>query len=482
MFITKKEYNMNNKIFSILIVMVLMVTISGLSASMAEEKKSTKETEKSKPKITLAGLYGSKEQTSANNPFSQSKFVPGISFILDFSYVHRDLDQEIYESLEVPGFIHGHSHEHDSGHTHAHMNAEKGFNLNYGELVLYAAVDPYFDLFTTFHLSENSFEIEEAYVNTRSLPFGFRVKLGKFLSGFGRINAQHAHYWDFVDIPLVYRSFFGEHGLLEKGVQLNWVAPTDFYLGFGIESLQGVNENSFGTEEFNLVDAETEEDIRLDEVVLPNAWVFFGKTSVDIGDFVVLAGASYAIGKTRINHFEDDEAPHGFAGDAKILGFDFTVKYIIDSYRSVTLQAEYISRNMDGTRYGVHEHEDHGNSHQEEEEHEHDVFEVDGAPLEKNQAGLYTRLVYRFHKLWRLGAHWDWLNKNNIRLDGNSLELPDTLNRYSFMIDFNPTEFSRIRLQYNLNRFAYHEGGRRNYHGFVVQFNLAIGAHGAHAF
>ena len=475
---------MNKKLLLLLILgMVLTASIPVLSASVTAENESTQETGTAKPKITLAGLHENKEQTSASNPFSQTKFVPGISFILDFSYVHRDLDQEIFESLEVPGFLHGHTHEESSGHTHAHMNAEKGFNLNYGELVLYAAVDPYFDLFTAFHLSENSFEIEEAYVNSRSLPFGFRAKLGKFLSGFGRINAQHAHYWEFVDIPLVYRAFFGEHGLLEKGVQLNWVAPTDFYLGFGVESLQGTNENSFGTGEFNLLDAESKEDIALDDVVLPNTWVLFGKTSVDIGDFVVLAGASYAFGKSRIDHFEEDESPHGFAGNSKILGFDLTLKYIIDSYRSVTFQAEYITRKMEGTRYAVQESTDTANTLEEDDEaHENDVFEVAGAPMEKNQAGMYARLVYRFHKLWRLGAHWDWLNKNNVRLDGNSLDLPDTLNRYSFMIDFNPTEFSRIRLQYNINRFAYSEGERKNYHEVVVQFNLAIGAHGAHAF
>jgi hypothetical protein len=412
---------------------------------------------------------------STKAPFSQKKFLPNISFILDFSYVRRNIDQELFETLEIPGFIAGSSHAHEDGHAHAAANAENGFNLNYGELVLAAAVDPYFDLFTTFHLSESAFEIEEAYINTRSLPFGFRLKLGKFYSGFGRLNSQHAHLWDFADIPLVYRVFFGEEALLEKGVQLNWVAPTGFYLGLGMESLQGKNENSFGTETFHLKDAETEEEIELADVALPNVWNFFAKTSIDIGDFVLLAGASYAVGQTRINYLEAEENPYGFAGDTRIFGLDVIAKYILSSYTYLALQMEYMTRNMDGTFYQVHAHENEG-------EHEHEEFEVEGAAMEKNQAGLYAQLVYRFHKIWRLGARWDCLNKNDITREDNPSGLPEKLNRYSFMLDFSPTEFSRIRLQYNINRFAYFEGERRNYNGFLLQFNLAIGAHGAHPF
>jgi hypothetical protein len=48
----------------------------------------------------------------------------------------------------------------------------------------------------------------------------------------------------------VYKVFLGDDGLKEKGVQLNWLAPTPFYLLFGVEVLQGENEQSFGTEGF----------------------------------------------------------------------------------------------------------------------------------------------------------------------------------------------------------------------------------------
>ena len=54
------------------------------------------------------------------------------------------------------------------------------------------------------------------------------------------------------------------------------------------------------------------------------------------------------------------------------------------------------------------------------------------------------------------------------------------------MVEFNPTEFSRIRLQYNYDRTRYAFEDTQwtvtPVHELSLQVNLAIGAHGAHAF
>jgi hypothetical protein len=421
---------------------------------------------------------GSGSSVSNKDPFSQTKFLPGISFILDFTYVRRNLENAGFESLEVPGFFGGSIHSHGDEHGHASPNAVNGFNFNYGELVLFAAVDPYFDLFTSFHLSAESFEIEEAYITSRRLPLGFGLKVGKFLSSFGRLNAQHAHIWDFAEIPLVLRAFFGEEGMSEKGIRLNWVASTDFYLSLGVETLQGANESSFGTERFDIIDAGTGEQSEVEEPPLPNLWTFFGKTSLEAGELVVLAGVSYALGKSRLNLFdsEDEQQAFGFNGDTRIFGIDVYAKYIIDSYRYLSFQFEYMNRDMEGTRYDLQ------NEEQGEEAHDHEAFEVEANPFAKKQAGLYAQLIFRFHRSWRMGVRWDALNKNDVRLAGDSLGYPGDLNRYSFMIDHNPTEFSRVRFQYNINRYGYLDGVPKHFNQFVLQFNMAIGAHGAHPF
>jgi hypothetical protein len=423
------------------------------------------------------------EKTKQNkDPFSQQKYLPEISFILDLSYVRRNLENHVFESLEMPGFLSSSGHSHEGDHGHSLPNSSNGFNLNYGELVLFASVDPYFDLFTSFHLGEGSFEIEEAYVTSRRLPMGLGLKVGKFLSAFGRQNAQHGHIWDFTDLPLVLRAFFGDEGVGEIGMQLNWLAPTDFYLSFGVETLQGDNENSFGTEGFDLLDAEMESELIIQDTPLPNLWTFYTKTSMELGNLVVLAGVSYALGQTRSNHLQDEEEAHAFSGETHILGVDVFGKYIIDSYRYLSFQFEYLSRRMTGSYYSPFNPEGEHEGEEANEEHNHEFIEVETSPSEKTQAGFYSQFIFRFHRAWRIGMRWDSLHKNDVFLAGDRLKLPGNLNRYSFMIDHNPTEFSRVRFQYNINRYAFLDGVRKDSNEFVLQLNLAIGAHGSHPF
>lgn len=60
--------------------------------------------------------------------------------------------------------------------------------------------------------------------------------------------------------------------------------------------------------------------------------------------------------------------------------------------------------------------------------------------------------------------------------------ISEGLNRYSIMLEFNPSEFSRIRIQYNHNRAMILDDEIKGFSEIFVNFNLAIGAHGAHKF
>lgn len=404
------------------------------------------------------------------------KFFPDISLIVDGSLLGRNVADKDYKLLEVPGYTHVHvGHE---GHTHASYNEKRGFNLNYGELTISSAVDPYFDLTATLHISEHSTEIEEAFFNTRSLPLGFQLKAGKFLSSFGRLNSQHHHIWDFADQPLVYKVFLGEHGLLEKGIQLNWLAPTSFYLLFGLEALQGENETSFGYEGFDVVMHQTNTVKTIKNANVPNTWVGFAKTSFDIGNLTVLGGLSYAFGKSRINHFEMEDNPHGLDGKTKLFGIDLTAKYMIDSYRYLLWQSEFIHRKVDGSTYAYTNRDEDGN-----------FTLTNTASVTRKQSGLYSQLIWKFDDQWRTGFRYDLLDKtslhiNRVKRSMTSLGQPldKTLPRYTFMVDYNPTEFSRLRFQYSNDRSKYLGAERKTVHEFMVQFNMAIGAHGAHSF
>ncbi|MBA4393648.1 MAG: hypothetical protein C0407_08865 [Desulfobacca sp.] len=387
--------------------------------------------------------------------FSQSKFVPDISFIVDGAYVSRNVNDETFRKLTVPEWI-------PSGIS----SPNRGFNLNYGEMHIYSPVDPYFDLTATIPFSESGVELEEAYFRTRALPWGFQIKGGKFRSSFGRINVQHRHLWDFADAPLINRAFFGEDGLVEKGVQVNWLAPTPFYLLLGGEILQGENTASFGTNAISL--EKNSFSFAKDSAQQPNLFLSFIKSSVDIGSLSLLGGLSYAQGQTRQNG-DNGSINQSAYGDTKIFGLDLTAKYFIDSYRYVSWQNEFMHRYMN-LNVGM-----------------------DPAPAdptqslsifgkELKQSGFYSQLVYRFAQRWRTGVRYDLLNQNDVYINGQKQTLPGDLDRISAMLEFKPTEFSTLRLQFNRDNSLFNGTEREPVNSIFLQFNMAIGAHGAHAY
>jgi len=411
----------------------------------------------------------SQKEESAGSFYSQMKFVPDISLILDLSGVYRNLQDDQNEGLLIPGLTHAHSTEAGS-HSHEALNAHRGFNLNYGELVFYAAVDPYFELFAVFHASAEGVEIEEAYAETSALPFGLKVKMGKFLSSFGRINSQHAHDWDFVDQPLIYNAFLGDHGILELGTQVSWLAPMDLYLLVGYELLKGENEHSFGNEGY----IDKNYYFNIEDSKIPNLQTVFIKSSFDIGDLTVLYGLSGAFGRTRSSHNILLEGGHGLKARTVILGGDLTLKYFIDSYRYISLQGEYIYRNMHGYNYNV------------------EAIETEKKYLKKKQTGSYAQIIAKPFRRFRFGARFGLIHINRVKIGLVNQHKPENLYRISGMADFIPSEFTRIRIQYNYDRTRYKEreiedfdyslyANKRN-HEIIVQCNFAIGKHGAHSF
>src|SRR3569623_118284 len=148
-------------------------------------------------------------------------FNPKISLILNGTYAHYSSNAPAV----VPGYLLGD----ETGLT------EAGMSLGETELAIEANVDDKFHGWAALSVApEGGINVEEAYINTLSLPAGFAVKMGRFFSDIGYQNHQHAHAWDFVDAPLVYRAMLGNQ-LGDDGVQLRWVAPTDLFLELGTE-------------------------------------------------------------------------------------------------------------------------------------------------------------------------------------------------------------------------------------------------------
>jgi len=381
---------------------------------------------------------------------TQSGFMPDISLIVDVGYTKESLDFDD-EHLEIPGLVHGGGDMHE-GHSHTQLAGNDGFDLNYAELSIGASVDNYFDLMSVFHITEDDIEIEEAYATTTSLPYHLKAKIGKFKSDFGYLNAKHAHNYNFVESPLIYQALLGDHGINEKGIQLQYIIPSSIYMMAGVEMLRGENEQSFGTDGF----------LDVEDVSQPSLWLGYLKTSFEIAEGTLLAGVSIAQGESRIDHLEDEEGPHAFAGDTTLYGVDFVYKRYFSANNAITWQNEYIYRELDGSQYKL---------------------DNSSILLTKKQAGFYSELIYQHDKNYRAGVRYSAITQNDVLANGMDKDMTDDIAVTSAMIEYNFSEYSRLRLQYNHNGSLYNEDGiKNNKDEILLQFNYSIGAHGAHSF
>lgn len=415
----------------------------------------------------LPELPDSQLQNPSNSPFQQQSFVPNISLIVDLGAGLRSLSNETFTSLTQPFDLRA-----SQGAPHL-LNAQNGFNLNYAELTLQSPIDVYFDLFSAFHFSSFEVEIEEAYLTTRGLPANFQLKAGKFLSHFGRQNAQHAHAWHFNDQPQVYSAFFGSEGLNELGLRASWLAPTDFYLDLGLELLQGDNPLSFGHSEF-AIGSTVQEQVNLPSLIIATV-----KSSVDLSENLVLSGGlSYARGATRFGesgtadtHEQGDMHLHQlsaqanqpldyYAGVTQVAGADLSLRWFYDTYQELSWQSEFLLRQSSGNQY----------------------TETGAQGIGILQTGLYSELLWRFGQQWRSGLRLDLMNFDQRREARQSSGGMTSLARYTAAIDYLPTEFSRLRLQYAFDPSHFHSGQAEPLHELFLTLNLAMGAHGAHEF
>jgi len=358
------------------------------------------------------------KNTNQSASFSQNAYLPDIAFILNTSAVGRNIANPAYANLAIPGFI-------NAGDAELPFNANRGFNFNYAELAFHATVDPYFDAFAIFHISEAGLEVEEAYITTRALSYGLKVKAGKFKSAFGRINEKHQHSWLFAEQPIIYKSLFGPDGISDDGVQLQWVAPTDTYVMMGVDAMQGRNERSFGNLAQN------------------NLYVGYIKTSLDLTeDLSLLAGVSLAHGQTDV------------AKNSDVYGVDLTLRDQLGSYSSLILQSEYLQRNRD----------------------------QDTTDNTDKQAGLYSQFVYQYNNNYSGGLMYDRITKNETDLSAYAGIDTDNLDRYIAMLEYKPFPMSRLRLEASYDRTKVINGARENVKTVMLTLNVAAGAHGAHSY
>ena len=102
--------------------------------------------------------------------------------------------------------------------------------------------------------------------------------------------------------------------------------------------------------------------------------------------------------------------------------------------------------------------------------------------------GFYSQVLYGFHRGWVAGLRFDYLTGDEahyeeipLSLDGEELGRdPQRAQRWRLSpnLTWYPSEFSKLRLQYNLDD----RQGIGVDHSVWLQFEFLLGAHGAHKF
>ena len=283
--------------------------------------------------------------------------------------------------------------------------------------------------------------LAEAHLTLLTLPYGFQAKLGQIRNRFGWSNERHAHDLPWIDVPNVYRNFFGEEGLRERGVEVSWLPDWPFFFEALAGVFDGDNEVAFGHGKLN------------GPLVTGRLRTFF-EPGLEHG---MLLGVSVAHGETP------DRLPSTLAG------FDVRYKYTPESWRHplLTLGAEGI--------YSI----------RRIEREVETVEETTGDTLiglekrTRRHFGWYAYAELQPWLRWAFGTRYDWS------------QYPVNAGREWAIepyVTFWPSEFLRFRLAYKhtdrseRSPFSDTGGSARLVDELLFQATFILGAHPAHPF
>jgi len=339
-----------------------------------------------------------------------------------------------------------------SSRTPALGQREKGLALGHSDVSLGGGLGPHLSARLTAaahsHDGDIEAELEEAYLQTRTLPWGLQARLGRFASQIGYLNEQHPHADDFVERPLLYRAFFGGHWF-DDGLRLNWTAPTDLYLRLGVEVFRGRQL---------VQDAAASRQ--------PGATVLSARLGDDWGrSHSWQTGLSWLHNRREASveheHGHGGEHDHGHAhahahgaalSGEKLLLWDLTWKWAPEGNNSqrqlrVVYERAWV---RDLNRY---------------------------ARSRDRHLADYLSVVWRFAPAWELGARTDWLQA---RIPHGDHFHSGRLRETSLMLAYKPTHAQTIRLQ--ATRQSQRGGFDEATNAVQLQYVLSFGAHAAHAY
>jgi hypothetical protein len=331
---------------------------------------------------------------------------------------------------------------------------DRGLALGHSDLSAYGPLGRHLEAQLTAavhsHDGKTELELEEAWLQTRTLPAGLQLRAGRFASQLGYLNEQHPHADDFVERPLLYRAFLGGHWN-DDGMRINWTAPTDLYLRLGAEVFRGKR----------LVE-EAASDAR------PGVAVLSARLGGDLGiNHSWQAGLSYL-------HNRREAAVEHETGEGR--GHDHDHAHGHSHAHGAAFSGRRLWLGELAWKWAPE-----GNNSREQVRVAYERALVRGlnrhASSRDRHVADYLSVVWRFAPSWEVGARADALKAQIPHGDHfHSGRLRET----AVMLAYKPTHQQTFRIQ------ATHQRDRAGFdtatHSLQLQYILSFGAHAAHSF
>ena len=239
----------------------------------------------------------------------------------------------------------------------------------------------------------------------------------------GKHNQLHTHAFPFIDAPLINQLLLGSEGLNESGISADALIPLPWYSEFTLQGISLANDTLYTSRssgDFGGV------------AHLKNLW--------DLNDSLTMEfGLSGTAGNNQ------------YGKNSSVLASDLTFKWrptVGGKYRALIWSTEY----LDGQRQGM-------------------VSTTTGESQQK-LGGIASWVQYQFAQRWYGQGRYEYVGLP--RSPGVSIQ-----SKESALLGFFPSEFSGIRVQYDLIQ---NQARPQTDHAIALQYNVTIGAHPAHAY
>jgi hypothetical protein len=313
------------------------------------------------------------------------------------------------------------------------------------ELNIAAAVDPFAKGYAVLNASADSasgeanVEVEEAALQTTSLPWNLELKAGRFFGEFGKLSYIHDHELPFVNRPLVLDQYVGGESQTD-GLQINWLPPLNHYVslttGFGDKFGDDPNNPDNNYRTFNGLE-------------------FWGRLSsyFDLTpNWQLEGGVSGLIGPTSGGSGQLPLPGIPVQQDRHLAGLDLKLSYVPlrnNQFRSLTWGTEALYSD---------------NSYE---------FNPTGNPADFSKRdvgsyGMYSYLTYKWHRQWSAGFTFDWLQD----IQDHNLETY----AYSPYITWALSHWNQLRLEYTHTDYT-GAGSQPSSDAVYLQWTWIIGSH-----